>query len=222
MKTYLIRAGVALLATQLLLPMTLSAAGGSSASSDDPQQEAAAAYNLGLRHRDKAWGLEKKLATKTDEADRAKIEAKIGKEYGKAIDSFREAIEANPKMHQAYSSLGYALRKTGDYDSSLTAYNRALELEPSYTEAIEYRGEAFLGLNRIDDAKEAYMELFRSDRARAEELMTAMKTWVEERAAEPGVVDPDRLEQFSAWVEERSAIAAQTASLVESSDRSWD
>jgi tetratricopeptide (TPR) repeat protein len=222
MKTYLIRAGVALLATQLLLPMTLSAAGGSSASSDDPQQEAAAAYNLGLRHRDKAWGLEKKLATKTDEADRAKIEAKIGKEYGKAIDSFREAIEANPKMHQAYSSLGYALRKTGDYNSSLTAYNRALELEPSYTEAIEYRGEAFLGLNRIDDAKEAYMELFRSDRARAEELMTAMKTWVEERAAEPGVVDPDRLEQFSAWVEERSAIAAQTASLVESSDRSWD
>jgi tetratricopeptide (TPR) repeat protein len=222
MKTYLIRAGVALLATQLLLPMTLSAAGGSSASSDDPQQEAATAYNLGLRHRDKAWGLEKKLATKTDEADRAKIEAKIGKEYGKAIDSFREAIEANPKMHQAYSSLGYALRKTGDYDSSLTAYNRALELEPSYTEAIEYRGEAFLGLDRIDDAKEAYLELFRSDRARAEELMSAMKTWVEERAAEPGVIDPDKLQQFSAWVEERSAIAAQTASLVESSDRSWD
>jgi tetratricopeptide (TPR) repeat protein len=222
MKRYLTRAGVLLLATQLLLPMTLLAAGGSSAPDDDPQEEAAAAYNRGLRQRDKAWELEKKLATKTVEADRAKLEAKIGKEYEKAIESFRAATEANPLMHQAYSSLGYALRKIGDYTSSLAAYNRALELEPSYSEAVEYRGEAFLGLDRIEDAKQAYMELFRSDRARADELMAAMKTWVGERSAEPGAVDPGELQEFSAWVEERAAIAEQTASLVESSDRSWD
>ena len=222
MKMYLTRAGALLLATQLLLPMTLSAAGGSSAPSDDPQQEAAAAYNRGLRHRDKAWELEKKLETKSIEADRAKLETKIGKEYEKAIKSFRAATEANPQMYQAYSSMGYALRKTGDYTSSLAAYNRALELEPSYSEAIEYRGEAFLGLNHIEDAKEAYLELFRSDRARADELMAAMKTWVEQRTGQPSVVDPDKLQQFSAWVEERAAIAAQTASLVESSDRAWD
>jgi hypothetical protein len=95
-------------------------------------------------------------------------------------------------------------------------------LEPSYSEAIEYRGETFLGLNRIDDAKEAYLELFRSDRARADELMVAMKTWIEERTGVPSVADPGELQEFSAWVEERSAIAAQTASLIESSDRAWD
>lgn len=222
MKMYLTRTGALLLAIQLFLPMTLSAAGGSSASSDDPQQEAAADYNRGLRHRDKAWELEKKLQTKTIVPERAKLETKIGKQYEKAIDSFRAATEANPEMHQAYSSMGYALRKTGDYISSLEAYNRALELEPGYSEAIEYRGEAFLGLNRIDDAKEAYLELFRADRARADELMDAMKTWVEERTGEPSIVDPGELQEFSAWVEERSAIAAQTASLVESSDRAWD
>lgn len=221
MKLHLTRAGMFLLVVQLLLPTTLLAAGGSSASDDDPQQEAAAAYNRGLRQRDKAWELEKKLATKSTEADRAKLEAKIDKEYGKAIDSFREATEANPRMHQAYSSLGYALRKTGDYTASLSAYNRALELEPTYAEAIEYRGEAFLGLNRIDDAKEAYLELFRSDRARADELMEAMQQWVEERSVQPGGVDPDELREFSAWVEERSAIAKQTASLVKNADRSW-
>ncbi len=222
MKMYLTRAGALLLAIQLLLPMTLSAAGGSSAPSEDPQQEAAAAYNRGLRHRDKAWELEKKLETKTIVADRAKLETKMGKEYKKAINSFRQAIEANPEMYQAYSSMGYALRKTGDYISSLEAYNRALELEPGYSEAIEYRGEAFLGLDRTEEAKEAYLELFRADRARADELMDAMKTWVEERTGESSVVDPGELQEFSAWVEERSAIAAQTASLVESSDRAWD
>ncbi|TNF80303.1 MAG: tetratricopeptide repeat protein [Acidobacteria bacterium] len=222
MKMHLTRTGVFLLAIQLLLPMTLLAAGGSSAPDEDPQQEAAAAYNRGLRHRDKAWEFEKKLATKSEEAERAKLEAKIGKEYGKAIDAFRAATEANPKMHQAYSSLGYALRKTGDYTASLAAYNQALELEPSYSEAIEYRGEAFLGLNRIEDAKEAYLELFRSDRARADELMEAMKNWVGERTAEPGGVNPAELQKFSAWVEERAAIAKQTASLVEASDRTWD
>jgi tetratricopeptide (TPR) repeat protein len=219
MKMYLTRAGALLLATQLLLPMTLSAAGGSSAPSDDPQQEAVADYNRGLRHRDKAWELEKKLETKTIVADRAKLETKIGKEYEKAIKSFRAATEANPQMYQSYSSMGYALRKTGDYVSSLAAYNQALELEPGYSEAIEYRGEAFLGLGRTE---EAYLELFRADRARADELMDAMKTWVEERTGESSVVDPGELQEFSAWVEERAAIAAQTASLIESSDRAWD
>jgi tetratricopeptide (TPR) repeat protein len=219
MKMNLNRTAALLLATQLLVPITLWASGGSSASSDDPQQEAADAYNRGLRHRDKAWELEKKLETISVVPERAKLETKIGKEYEEAIDSFRAATEANPKMHQAYSSLGYALRKTGDYVSSLEAYNQALALEPGYSEAIEYRAEAFLGLGRTEEAKEAYLELFRSDRARADELMEAMKTWVGERSAEPGAIDPAELQEFSAWVEERSVIAEQTAGLVQGPDR---
>ena len=53
--------------------------------------------------------------------------------------------------------------------------DRALELAPDYGEAIEYRAEAYLGLDRIDDAKKAYMQLFNLDRALADELMEAMR-----------------------------------------------
>ena len=77
-------------------------------------------------------------------------------------DALRAAIANNPQLHEAYSSLGYALRKTGRFDESIEAYNRALQLNPSYSEAIEYRAEAYLALGRLDEVKAAYMELFRN------------------------------------------------------------
>ena len=40
-------------------------------------------------------------------------------------------------------------------DSAKPLYDEALRLSPAYNEAIEYRGEAYLGLNRIEDAKAA-------------------------------------------------------------------
>ena len=161
------------------------AAGGSTVPSADPADQAAEAYNRGLASRDKAWKLEEEAASSTDAGQQAKLLGKAQKEYTKAIRAFRSATEADPEMHQAFSSLGYALRKTGQYEDSLAAYNQALELEPAYSEAIEYRAEAFLGLNRLDEAKKAYMQLFRDDRERADELMGAMQRWVDERRSDP-------------------------------------
>ena len=73
-------------------------------------------------------------------------------------------------MFQAWGSLGYAYRVTGNYPASLEAYAKALEIQPAYTPAIEYRAEAYLGLGRLDEVKSAYMTLFNSDRKRADEL----------------------------------------------------
>ena len=69
----------------------------------------------------------------------------------------------------------------------MAAYNQALEIQPDYAEAIEYRAEAFLGLNRLDEVKEAYMQLFREDRERADELMSAMQQWVDQRQTRRGL-----------------------------------
>ena len=65
-------------------------------------------------------------------------------------------------------------------------------MAPGFPDAIEYRGEAFLALNRIDDAKQAYMDLFASDRKQAETLMKAMGDWVTQRKAGPAGVIPQR------------------------------
>ncbi|MEM7050301.1 MAG: tetratricopeptide repeat protein [Acidobacteriota bacterium] len=197
-----------------LLPMALWAAGGSSAPTaptKSPAEEAKELYNRGLELRDKAWSLEEK-AQGLSGAERDKVAAKIEKTYRKAAERFSEATSKNARFHQAYSSLGYALRKVGDYEDSLRAYNQALELAPTYAEAIEYRGEAYLGLGRLEDAKEAYLSLFTLDRARADELLAAMQTWLESNPGEEG---------FASWVAERAKIASQTASLSQLSTRRW-
>ena len=212
--------------TLLLAPVALLAAGGSSGSvpSPDPpplktpEQKAMTAYNDGLEYRDKAWKLEEQAAEADGEKSAKKL-AKAQKAYQKAIGRFRDALEQVADFHEAWSSLGYALRKTGQYQESLEAYDRSLAINPSYVEAIEYRGEAYLGLNRLEEAKGAYMQLFQMDRERAAELMTAMKRWLEERSKDAGELSPDVIESFATWVEERSELVAQVGTLA--AKRSW-
>ena len=186
-----------------------------------PQEMADEAYNQGLELRDKAWALEAKAEAAGSEAERRKLLAKAGKQHEKSIPLFLNATERAPLFHQAFSSLGYAYRKTGDFEAALEAYDRALELAPDYGEAIEYRAEAYLGLDRVDDAKKAYMKLFNLDRALADELMGAMERWVETRRAEPGGVASETIDELAAWLAERSELAEQTARLTAAAERSW-
>ena len=84
-------------------------------------------------------------------------------------------------MYQAYNGMGFSYRKTGDYAKALEMYDRALALKPGFPDAIEYRGEAYLGLNRIEDAKNAYLEVLAADRKQADTLMAAMQKWIEQQ-----------------------------------------
>jgi tetratricopeptide (TPR) repeat protein len=215
----------AILGALLAAPAVLPAAGGASKPEPPPvpeatpQQLAAAAYNEGLELRDRAWKLEEEAAAASGEKA-AKKAKRAQKAFNQAIERFRAAVEGDPELFQAHSSLGYALRKTGRYEEALAAYDRALAIAPSYVEAIEYRGEAYLGLDRIEEAKGAYMQLFEMDRERAAELMTAMKRWVEQRRGDAGGLSEETIESFATWVEERSDLAAQVGTLA-SVGRSW-
>ena len=186
-----------------------------------PQEAGKAAYNSGLEHRDKAWSFEDKAKAANSDAEREKLLAKAQKQYEKAIPLFETATENIPEFHQAFSSLGYALRKTGRHAEALEAYDRALTLAPFYVEAIEYRAEAYLGLGRLDDAKEAYMLLFTGHREHADQLMAAMKTWLEDRRADPAGMSSETLDAFAAWIEERGEIAEQTAQLSHAAAKTW-
>lgn len=175
-----------------------------------PQEVANAYYNKGISFRDSAWEYEKKLTEATSESAKEKLNQKAQKAYAKAIKQFNMALKKNPNMHQAHSSLGYALRKTGNFQSSLESYNKALEIAPTYTEAIEYRAEAHLGLNMLDHAKEAYMVLFKHDRPRADKLLAAMRDWVIEKNANAGNIKAETIQSFGSWVKERHSIAQKT------------
>ena len=69
-----------------------------------------------------------------------------------AIFRGEASTDKDAHFHEAFSSLGYARRKLGMYEGALSAYDTALSLVPNYAEAVEYRAEAYLALNRIPEA----------------------------------------------------------------------
>jgi len=153
--------------------------------------------------------------SRLEKADRLEMKSPelARKEYAAALQDFQTAATAKPDDYRAHNGAGYALRKLGDYDRALQSYDRALTLAPASAEAIEYRGEAYLGLNRLDDAKQAYMHLFVHDRAASNVLMKAMRVWIENRRAKPGTVEPALVDAFDAWVRERDMLASSVKTL---------
>ena len=184
------------------------AAGSRAQAPREPGDDAVMSFNDGVSSRDRAWKLEKELAKTQDAAAKTKLEAKILKAYQGAIRSQRNAVRYNPSLFQAYGELGYALRKTGDYPAALEAYDKALSIQPGYAEAIEYRAEAYLGLNRLDEARQAYMALHNGgDATRARMLADAMTKWLEQRRADPAGVAAEAIEEFATWLTQRTEIS---------------
>ena len=147
-----------------------------------------------------------------------KLPAAAKAAYAKAREKFSAATRADPKLAQAWNGLGYSSRKLGDYKAALAAYDKAIELRMGYPEATEYRGEAYLALNRTEDAKQAYLDLFAVNRELAGKLLESMKKW----AATKGK-NKDDVEDLNDFIKERTQIAAQTASLTrEAATQGWN
>jgi tetratricopeptide (TPR) repeat protein len=173
--------------------------------------EAQAALDAGLA------AVKEADAANSGAAGGKKLSPAAKKAYTKARAKFDEATKADPKLAQAWNGLGYSNRKLGDYKTALAAYDKAIELRMGYPEATEYRGEAYLALNRTDDAKQAYLDLFSTNRELAGKLLESMKAWI----TSPGKKKDD-VEDLSEFVQERAKIASQTASLTrESVTQGW-
>lgn len=173
----------------------------SDAAKKSPDAAATDALNSGLKRLEKADQIEPKNPKQAR------------KEYEAALKDFQTAATIAPDNYRAHSAAGYALRQLGNYERALQSYERALALAPAFSEAIEYRAEAYLGLNRLDAAKQAYMQLFVSDRAASNVLMKAMKAWVEKQHAQPAGVDRQTVDAFDAWVRERDTLASSVVNL---------
>jgi len=141
--------------------------------------------------------------------------------YASARAKLQSLVARSPQFAEGWNSLGYTQRKLGAYDDALASYGKALDLRPGFPEALEYRGEAYLRLNRLHEAKQAYLDLFASNRKVAATLLEAMKVWVSAPHSAHGV-DADDITDLKQWVQERSQIATQTAALTrEGAAASW-
>jgi tetratricopeptide (TPR) repeat protein len=184
-------------------------------------QVAKEAYLSAVRSINAAKGYDADAAKASTPEKSAKAQAKAQKYYQEALTKLIDVVGLDPKMVEAWNYLGFTNRKLGRYEESLDSYAKALELNPNYPQALEYRGEAYLGLNQIEDAKTAYMALFPNSRPLAEELMAAMHLWTDARRKDAQGLSPEEVESFAQWIDERARIAAQTASLATGAAPNW-
>jgi tetratricopeptide (TPR) repeat protein len=200
--------------------------GGVGGGGASPKEIAMAHFQTGEKARKEAVEALQEAQAATDEAAKQEALERATTKLKRAQRAYREATRADRKAHYAWNGLGFAQRMLGDSAAALKSYDRALKIEPGFALAIEYRGEAYLNLGRLDEAKAAYMDLFGRERPLADLLLRKMQAWV--AAAKQNEQTPGaqaRLDEFAKWVEERSALASQTASLapagVETDVASW-
>lgn len=75
------------------------------------------------------------------------------KKWTAAIDKLKDIVADNSGNADAYNLLGFAYRNAGDFSRAMTAYKRALKLNPKHTGALEYQGVLFIKLGQMDNAK---------------------------------------------------------------------
>lgn len=221
--------GLAVLLIVVFGPALFASSGGSMSSpppsgqSRSPHDQAVDYYNGGERRLEKLTKMHEEMKAQTDPQRAAALQQKITRGLEAAQGDFERAVKNDANLFQAYSELGFTLRKLGKYTESLDAYNKALEIQPGFSPAVEYRAEAYLGLNQLDEVKKAYTELFAGDRPRADILMVSMTSWIIDRRTNANGLDTQKLDEFSKWVDQRQTIAGQTSSLTTSSPnfRSW-
>jgi tetratricopeptide (TPR) repeat protein len=92
--------------------------------------------------------------TSTGSVDLSSVRAKIkAANYVAALEELRGLAE-DTQQADVYNLLGYTLRKTGDYATSLTYYNKALQLQPDFKAAREYLGELYVETGNVGKARE--------------------------------------------------------------------
>ena len=166
--------------------------------STDPQAIARTNYNKGHEAVQSAAKLDLEaasmpaFASQYNETSKARLRT--------ARENFRKAVEADPEMKEAWNMLGFTSRKLGDYQESLSAYEKALALSPNYPEAIEYRAELFLLTGRLAETKDSYATLLKMDAAYAATLKTAMQDFLKADKAFPASVTAQQREEFARWV----------------------
>jgi tetratricopeptide (TPR) repeat protein len=168
------------------------------------EEKAIDAYNQGyaaIQRADHSIALAEASSAEQEKADAERTARGF---YQSSLDHFKEAIRLDSSMHEAYTYLGYANRKLGNHAEALEAYRQALRIFPDYPYAIEYQGQALLGLNRIEEARFNYLRLYALKKGQAAKLLQAMRSWID--ANKNTRLEGVDVTEFAEWVARRSEI----------------
>jgi tetratricopeptide (TPR) repeat protein len=180
---------------------------------DKPDAAAKKAYTAGMKSLAKAKDYETAAANAPNEDKKNAALEKKNDAYGRALDQFTEALSNKGDMYEAWNNVGYIHLRLGAYAEAVDDYNHTLALKPDLPEAIEHRAEAYVAIDRLDDAKSAYMDLFNHVPPLAEQLMSVMQRWLTEHRANANGMRASDVDAFDKWLQERDGIAKPTAAL---------
>lgn len=83
------------------------------------------------------------------------------KQWGKAVQAYRKAIELRQQSAKPNFNLGVILHNQGRFDQAIERYLQALEYDPSFAEAHQAAGEAFFQKKHYYTAEEHLEEATR-------------------------------------------------------------
>lgn len=178
---------------------------------EKPEVAAQKWYKQAVKALDKGKDYDKDAVKASSPEKRASELEKADDQYYRALDMFTEALSYNADMADAWNQVGFVHLRLGAFRESVDDYDHALKLKPDNAEGILHRAQAYLHLDRLEDAQSAYMDLFNHSRANADELMISMQHWLTTHHADANGMRPAQIEAFDAWVQERVSIAKQAA-----------
>ena len=120
--------------------------------------------NLSLTYAATAAGLDstgsslyksgKKLIIKAKKLEKKEKIEKAQTLYLKALSKLEKAYDKDKKNADILNNLGFALRKTGDFEKAEKFYLEGLKIDSAHLGINEYLGELYVQTNRIELAKE--------------------------------------------------------------------
>ena len=76
------------------------------------------------------------------------------RDWATAVDRLTKALVRSPKSADIHNYLGFAQRKSGNFEKAFLHYTEALKIDPNHRGAHEYIGEAYLEQNNLAKAEE--------------------------------------------------------------------
>jgi tetratricopeptide (TPR) repeat protein len=103
---------------------------------------------------DRIWTFWRSFA---DEESRRLLEesrqAQLRFDYTKAIVDMKELVKHAPQFAEGWNQLGYVYFLAGQYDASLNAIDRVLELEPLHYAALAGKGIILVQQGKVEEAQ---------------------------------------------------------------------
>ena len=96
----------------------------------------------------------KKLIIKAKKLEKKEKIEKAQTLYLKALSKLEKAYDKDKKNADILNYLGFALRKTGDFEKAEKFYLKGLKIDAGHLGINEYLGELYVQTNRMELAKE--------------------------------------------------------------------